>query len=116
MYCVMPKVVIGVSGSGQAGEVGGAPLMRVEEEGPLRKNLDSATDKPPNVLVYAANNAEYYNKVQQTLTSCLNPDRWVFIFVVAWVLHVTELLNNVLLNVCYTRFNFMDFCKLVLVP
>lgn len=75
MYCVMSKVVIGVPGGSQAGEVGGAPLMRVEEEGPLRKNLDSATDKPPNILVYAANNAEYYNKVQQTLASCLNPDR-----------------------------------------
>lgn len=53
--------------------------MRVEEEAPQRRNLDSATDKPPNILVYAANNAEYYEKVKQTLGRCLNPDRWAFI-------------------------------------
>lgn len=64
------------TGGSQVGEVGGMPLMRVEEEGPQRKNLDSATDKPPNVLVYAANNAEYYEKVKQTLGKCLNPDRY----------------------------------------
>uniref|UniRef100_A0A0P4VYC8 BPL/LPL catalytic domain-containing protein n=1 Tax=Scylla olivacea TaxID=85551 RepID=A0A0P4VYC8_SCYOL len=64
------------TGGSQVGEVGGMPLMRVEEEGPQRKNLDSATDKPPNILVYAANNAEYYEKVKQTLGRCLNPDRY----------------------------------------
>ncbi|XP_050714900.1 mucin-19-like isoform X2 [Eriocheir sinensis] len=56
---------------------GGVPLMRVDEEGPARKNLDASTDKPPNILVYAANNAEYYVKVQQTIALCVNPDRYI---------------------------------------
>lgn len=54
----------------------GAPLMRVEEEGPCRKNLDSATEKPPNVLVYAANKTEYFTAVKETLLNCLNVDRY----------------------------------------
>ena len=81
-YHVLCQFIIGVLGGSQAVEVGGVPLMRVEEEGTHRKNLDSATDKPPNILVYAANNAEYYKKVQQTLSSCLNPDRLAFILTV----------------------------------
>ncbi|XP_042229500.1 uncharacterized protein LOC121871347 [Homarus americanus] len=47
-----------VGGSPSSDATPGMPLMRVEEEGPCRKNLDAVTEKPPNVLVYAANKVE----------------------------------------------------------
>ncbi|XP_066944655.1 microtubule-associated protein futsch isoform X2 [Macrobrachium rosenbergii] len=55
----------------------GSQLMRVEEEGPCRKNLDNETEKPPNVLVYAANKTDYYVAIKETLKSCLNQDRYI---------------------------------------
>lgn len=63
--------------NGCAGNSGVATLMKVEEEeGPSRRNLDTVTEKPPNVLVYAANKTEYFNAVQDTLSQCLNADRY----------------------------------------
>ncbi|XP_064083580.1 uncharacterized protein LOC135199452 isoform X2 [Macrobrachium nipponense] len=55
----------------------GSQLMRVEEEGPCRKNLDNETEKPPNVLVYAANKTDYYVAIKETLKNCLNQDRYI---------------------------------------
>ncbi|XP_069191950.1 microtubule-associated protein futsch isoform X5 [Procambarus clarkii] len=63
-------------GSPSSDATPGAPLMRVEEEGPCRKNLDNVTEKPPNVLVYAANKTEYFTAVKETLLNCLNVDRY----------------------------------------
>ncbi|XP_068212281.1 microtubule-associated protein futsch-like [Palaemon carinicauda] len=54
----------------------GSQLMRVEEEGPCRKNLDNETEKPPNVLIYAANKMDYFVAIKETLKNCLNQDRY----------------------------------------
>lgn len=71
------RVISSVSGLSPPGESSpGMPLMRVEEEGPCRKNLDVDTGKPPNVLVYAANKADYFEAVRDTLVNCLNQDRY----------------------------------------
>ncbi|XP_042875757.1 uncharacterized protein LOC122255619 isoform X5 [Penaeus japonicus] len=71
------RVMSSVSGLSPPGESSpGMPLMRVEEEGPCRKNLDVDTGKPPNVLVYAANKADYFEAVRDTLVNCLNQDRY----------------------------------------
>nr|XP_053630972.1 LOW QUALITY PROTEIN: uncharacterized protein LOC128687537 [Cherax quadricarinatus] len=70
------RMMIMAGGSPSSEATPGAPLMRVEEEGPCRKNLDSATEKPPNVLVYAANKTEYFTAVKETLLNCLNVDRY----------------------------------------
>ncbi|XP_071518260.1 uncharacterized protein Hcs isoform X3 [Panulirus ornatus] len=63
-------------GSPSSDATPGTPLMRVEEEGPCRKNIDNFTEKPPNVLVYAANKTEYFTAVKDTLLHCLNQDRY----------------------------------------
>ncbi|KAK4319414.1 hypothetical protein Pmani_009649 [Petrolisthes manimaculis] len=70
--------------SSNGGGASGVTLMRVEEEeGPSRRNLDPVTEKPPNVLVYAANKTEYFNAVRDTLSQCLNSDRYI-------VYHLTD--------------------------
>ena len=54
-----------------------SPLMEEEEEEaePCRKNLDQTDQKPPNVLIYAANNTEYFTSIKSSLQQCINHQR-----------------------------------------
>ena len=59
-----------------------SPLMEEEEEEaePCRKNLDQSDTKTPNILIYAANNSDYFNSVKYTLHQCINQERLVGLF------------------------------------
>ncbi|CAL4121116.1 unnamed protein product, partial [Meganyctiphanes norvegica] len=52
-------------------------LGPVKEEELTRRNCDSVTEKPPNILIYSSNKEDYFLVIKETLSRCINEDRYI---------------------------------------
>ncbi|RXG57668.1 Biotin--protein ligase [Armadillidium vulgare] len=78
-----------------------SPLFEEEEDFEILKNESSFNNSPPNVLIYTANNEQYYESVKNTFLNVFSDDRYA-------IYHLTDeiafkspwKLNTKLLVVC----------------